>query len=539
MSPVALKLRGKSPKQIIMKVGELKPRRANFESTWQAVGDYLIPRKNDIQKTSSPGEPKYVQLLDPAGATYAELLAGTLHSMLTNPAGFFFGLTSGDRALDQIDSVRLWMQKVVQIMHDVLNNSNFQTEIHEFYLDIVNFGTASMSIEEDAEDTVRFACRPIQEIFIEENSVGVVDTLYRCYKMTCRALVDEFGYENLPEKIQKQYDDGKDERHEVIHCIYPSKHVYEDKKAPFDFLSQYILVDQKQTLRVKGYKEFPYIVARWTKVSGEEYGRGPGEKALPAVKMQQKIMETTIKGAQKTVDPPLQAPDDGFVLPLVTRPGGFNYYRAGSEDRIQPIFADARVDFGFQMIEIVDRKIRDAFYVDQLKLRDGPQMTATEVTERSEQSLRFLGPMFGRLQKEKLQPTVERVYKICDRKGLFPPPPPELNNVPLQVQYTSVMAMAQRQSQVQNIQRTMQAITPFASADPRMLRIFNGEFMGKHIAQLFNFPQEGIRSKEELEEMDKQEQAQQQAMMQNAQAQQTADTAAKMIQAAGKVSQPA
>lgn len=536
---LALKLKGLSPKQIIEKLGALKPRRVNFDSIWQDVGDYLIPRKNDIQKTSTPGEPKYVQLLDPAGSTYAELLAGTLHSMLTNPSGYFFGLTSGNDALDQLDSVRLWTQKVVQIMHDVLNNSNFQTEIHEFYLDIVNFGTASMSIDEDPDDVVRFACRPVQEIYIEENSMGIVDSLYRCYKMNCRALVDEFGYDALPEKIQKQYDDGKDDRHEVIHSIYPSKRAYGDKKAPFAFISQYVLVEQKQTLATRGYKDFPYIVARWTKVSGEEYGRGPGEKALPAVKMQQKIMETTIKGAQKTVDPPLQAPDDGFVLPLVTRPGGFNYYRAGSEDRIQPIFNDARVDFGFQMIEIVDRKVRDAFYVDQLKLRDGPQMTATEVMERSEQSLRFLGPMFGRLQKEKLQPTVERVYNIMQRKGMFPPPPRELNGIPLKVQYTSVMAMAQRQSQVQNIQRTMQAITPFASADPRMLQIFDGEFMGKHIAQLFNFPQQGIRTKEVLDKMRADEQAQQQAMMQNAQAQQGADTAAKMIQAVGKVNQPA
>lgn len=529
-------MKGMTPKQVIDKRDSLKPRRYNFESIWQDVGDYLIPRKNDVQTTKYPGEARYVQLLDATGMTNAELLAGTLHSFLTNPSGFFFNLTTGDAELDNNDNVRKWVQDCVRRMHDTLNNSNFQTEINEYYIDLINFGTSTLSIEEDTETVVRFGSRPVKEIYIEENSKGMVDCVYRCFEMDCRALVDMFGYDNLPEKVQKKYDSNKPDRYKLIHAIYPSKI---DAKTTHAFTSQYVLEEEKVNLSIKGFREFPWVVSRWSKASGEEYGRGPGEKALPNVKMLQKIMETTIKGAQKTVDPPLQAPDDGFMLPLVTRPGGFNYYRAGSEDRIQPIYNDARVDFGFQMIEMVSAKIREAFYVDQLKLREGPQMTATEVSERIEQAFRFLGPIFGRQQAEFLQPTVERVFKIMDRRDMFLPAPAELTGIALKVQYSSVMALSQRQSEVQNIQRTMVAITPFASADPTILDVFNGETMAKYIAKLYNFPQEGIRNQDELGQLRQQRQQAQEAAMQNAAAAQEVDMASKMVTAAGKVSKPA
>ncbi len=49
--------------------------------------------------------------------------------------------------------------------------------------------------------------------------------------------------------------------------------------------------------------------------------------------MLNEMSKTTIKAAQKQVDPPLLVPDDGFILPVRTVPGGLNFYRAGTRDR--------------------------------------------------------------------------------------------------------------------------------------------------------------------------------------------------------------
>jgi hypothetical protein len=525
------------PKMIIERLNKLKGRRANWEQLWQEVYDYCMPRKNDITIQRMQGEQKHIELLDSTAMTSLELLAGALHGMLTNPSGYFFGLSSGIPEIDNKDAVRKWLQAVVRKIHDVLNNSNFHTEVHELYIDICSAGTACMYVEEDDKLIVRFSTRSLREVYLMENSKGVVDLVYRCYKASAKDLVDDFGIENLPKKVQDAYRAGKDDSYEVIHAVYPQgnkagKGQYNSK---FGWVSQYVLASEKVDILVKGYREFPYLAPRWSKASGEDYGRGCGEKALPSAKTANKMRETVLKGAQKVVDPPLQAPDDGFITQIDTRPAGITFYRAGSQDRIQPIFNDSRIDYGFQAIDQERTQIREAFYVDQLKLREGPQMTAREVEERVEQALRFLGPMLGRQQYEFLQPLVERVYAMLDRRGDLPEPPAELQGVPLKIQYTSVMAMSQRMSELTNIQRTFTNAAPIFSAQPETMDNIDGDAGVKYIAKICNFPQEMIRDVEKLQEIRKQRAEQQQAMQEAAQTAEQADALNKVAGAAGSM----
>ena len=80
--------------------------------------------------------------------------------------------------------------------------------------------------------------------------------------------------------------------------------------------------------------EFPFVVPRYLKASNEIYGITYND-GVANVKMLNEMSKTTIKAAQKQVDPPL-VPDDGF-LPVRTVPGGLNFYRSGTRDRIEPL----------------------------------------------------------------------------------------------------------------------------------------------------------------------------------------------------------
>jgi hypothetical protein len=524
----------KTPEQVLKCFEQVKGTRLNWESLWDDLAYYTAPLKEYYQSAS--GERKYTHLLDTTAMTSAELLAGALHSMLTNPAGYFFTLTTGNYDMDQKDSVRRYIQQTVRILHDIINNSNFQTEVHEMYLSLVSLGNSCMLTEEDEDTDVRFSTRPLNEFYFTENSKGMVDTLYRCFSLDCAGLVDEFGLDNLPKRVQKQYRENSTEKHEVVHIIYPRKKTKEAKKEfRFDFVSQYILKKDKVNLDVKGFNEFPYVTPRWSKMPGEVYGRGPGEKALGPAMALNVMRETVIIGAQKVVDPPLQAPDDGFMVQLNTTPGGISYYRAGSQDRIQPVFNDSRIDFGYQAIEQERLQVREAFYTDQLKLREGPQMTATEVSERVEQALRFMGPMLGRLETEFLGPLVARVFNIADKRDKLPPVPEELNGIPLRVRYSSVMAMQQRMSEINNIRRTMQEAAPFISLDQSLGGLFSGSDAIRYIAKLTNFPQELIKDKEVFEQEVRAQQEQQQAMMQAEMQSKQVNDSSKMIGAAAKM----
>lgn len=524
--------------KLIQKHSLLKGQRYNFEDIWQSIADYMVPMKNNITKFSSPGEAKMNNIYDSTAMISVELLAGALHGMLTSPTSYFFGLSTGNPELDSLDTVRLWIQDTVRRMHDALNNSNFQTEVHEYYIDLCAFGNGALFMEDDDKDTVRFSSWPLGEMVIDENYKGEIDSVYRQYKMTCRDIVTQFDKEGskIPEKVQKCYAEGKNDEFEILHAIYPKTKEEQNGEVSgkFPWLSRYIFVPDKSDISVGGFREFPLIFGRWSKVSGEMYARGPGEKALPETKTINEMTRTTLRAAQKVVDPPLQMPDDGFIMPIITRPAGINYYRPGSQDRIEPIFNGAQVDFGFQAIDLKRAQIREAFYVNQLMLREGPQMTAYETSQRIQQALRFLSPMLGRQQSEFLSKKVARLYSMMSRKQLLLPVPPELDGVPLNIVYSSVMAMAQRASEMDNINRTFAAMTPLASMSPTVFDNFEVDKSARYIAKLHNFPQEMLRNKDGMDSIRKMRAEQQQKQQSLVETGAQAESLSKVMTAANK-----
>lgn len=505
-----------SPEKVKERYELLKSERGNWETHWQDIADYILPRKNDFTVKQTPGVKRNFQVFDNTGMQSCELLAGALHGMLTNPSSLWFELTTGDKLLDQNDAVRRWLQDTTLRIHHRLNQTNFQTEVHELYLDLCGFGTAPMLILEDDETDIRFQATYLREVFIEENEKGLVDEVYRTYCWSAKQIIAFFGEKNVPEEVLECWKLGKSEKFDIVHAVYDRNAISGDQeyKIELPIVSQYVMVKGLKQLKVGGFSENPWVVPRWSKAAGETYGRSPGMTALPEVKTINKMTETMIRGAQKTIDPPLQAPDDGFVLNIRTAPGSINYYRSGSnnKDRIEPIYNDARIDFGFQITDSHRTRIREAFYVDQLQLQQGPQMTATEVMQRTEEKMRLLGPMLGRMQAEFLKPMIDRIFAIMFRKKRFLQPPRELSGRNIDVQYSSFIAKMQRETEANNIQKAMAAITPFASFAPQILDNLDPDEAFRGLARIYSFPQDMLRDQDDVEEMRAQRAQQQEAM---------------------------
>jgi len=505
-------------KQLTDRFNQLSQERITWESHWQDLADYILPNKNEIQRINTPGEKRNLKLFDSTAQQSNELLAGALHGMLTSPSSIFFGLSTGDPKIDERDDVRKFFAEATRRIHQVLNNSNFQTEMHEVYLDLACFGTATMIISEDDKDLIRFSARQISEVFVAENNRGSIDVVYRKFKWDARQIAQEFGESNLHKNVKEALDKGDCRKFTIVHAVYPMELNIENKV--FKYHSQYLLLDEKHIISEGKMREFPYIVSRWSKGSGEIYGRSPGMTALPDIKMINEVMKTTIRGAQKTVDPPLMLPDDGMVMPIVTKPGGLNFYRAGTTDKIETFANDARIDFGFQVLEDMRLRIRQAFFIDQLQLNQGPQMTATEVMQRTEEKMRLLGPMLGRQQSELLRPLIDRIFDVCLKKGVISEEeiPEILSDRKLDVQYSSLIAKAQRSAEVQTILRTLESVANIAQFDPTALDNFDANETVRYIAKMTDYPQELIRDSDEIEQL-RQARAQQQQMIQEQQMQ--------------------
>ena len=490
--------------QKIRVASELKSARGTWESHWQEIGDRMYPRKADFTVDRSPGEKRNRLVYDSTAIIAAETLASGLHGMLTNPATQWFQLAAEDQALNQVRDVQVWLEIANRVMTAEFNRpeAGFSAAMHEDYMEYGTFGTSvTFVFEHPSRRGVLFQARPLAECYCMENESGHIDTIYRKFKWTVRQVVSKWGLKKVSEATRKKYESKRqNEKIEILHVMEPRKERDQTKKtaAHKPFTDTYIEVTAKHILSDGGFDEQAGFASRFYKGSMEIYGRSPGTAVLQDVKMLNEMYKVTLKIAQKMADPPLMVPDDGFLNPVRTVPGGINTYRAGSPDRIEAFPTPNNVPIQLEMMNEVRERISKAFFIDQLQLQQGPQMTATEVMQRTEDKLRLMGPVLGRIQTEKLGPMIDRVFAILMRQGLIPDPPQALSGANLKVEYVSPLARAQKQLEAQGIIRTIEVMAPFVEADPNIMHRINGDRMLEHVGiELFGIDPTLLRSEEE------------------------------------------
>ena len=521
----------------------LESDRQTWEDHWQDILDYVMPRKADVTFVRSKGEKRTEVLFDSTAITANNLLAASLQGTLTSPSLPWFHLKLRDEDANQNHDVQLWLEDSARRMYDMFNESNFNTEVHELYLDLTSVGTGAIFVEEGnngfANDGIHFNTLHIAEYFIQENINGKVDTLYRKYKLTARQAIEEFGENNIGEKIIEAAKNKPDKQFNFIHAVEPTKD-YErstgksNTKLPFH--SCHVCVEDKMVVRSGGYNEFPYLVPRWSKATGEIFGRSPSYNALPDIKTLNKAVEIGLKAWAKAIDPPLLVQDDGVIGRVRMTPAGITVVR--SDGAIKPL----QIGSNWQITDLKENQlrtaIRQAYYSDQLQLQEGPQMTATEVQVRYELMQRLLGPTLGRFQSEFLNPLIERVFGIMFRAGALMKQPDIIGGSKLDIEYVGPLARSQRMEEAVAIERLYQLAMNVAQVDPNIMDNIDHDTAIRMRAKLLGVPKTVMRGIDDVEDMREAKAQQQQAIMQQQMAQQQADTALTQGQAMNQMGQP-
>ena len=328
-----------------------------------------------------------------------------------------------------------------------------------------------------------------------------------------------------------------DEEVDILHAVVPrinrDPSKQDNKNMPY--ASFYIDMQTSKLLSESGFQEFPYIVPRFLKATGETMGRAPAMVALPDVKMLNLMSKTIIQAAQKQIDPPLLVPDDGFLLPIRTQPGGLNFFRSGTRDTITPLNTGANIPIGLNMEEQRRAAIRSAFFVDQLLSAQTPNMTATEVVQREQERMRVIGPVLGRLMNEMLRPLIDRVFALMLRADMLAPPPEILAGRDVDIEYVSPLARAQKSNSLNSTMKALEILMPLAQSLPVGDHI-DADGLVKHVTDALGVPKTALKSDREVQQIREERAAQQQAQMEMMQEQQDVQNVAQIAQASRMVS---
>ena len=508
------------------RLSQFEQYRSPWEGLWQEITDYVNPKRGDFVTGTGRGVKRTTKIYDSTAPWALGQFASGLHGFLTSATQRWFGLRVVNPTIDERDlDIRAYLEVVQDIMYEEVFNSaatRWSQQSHEMYLDIGSYGTACIFTEDLAGKPILFKTFHLNECFIAENDQGFVDTLFRVYPRNGKQLVDRYGRDSLPTEVLAQLDKKPFKEFKILHAIYPRDELMfgAEGVSGMAFASDVVLLEHSTLLEEGGYHEFPAAVPRWYRTTGELYGRSPATEVLPDIKMVNEMMKTIIRGAQKRVDPPLQLPDDGFLMPIKLAPSALNYYRAGSpqHDRIQPIpIGEGNMSIATQLIDDRRAHIVRAFTADLMQLKEDTsrEMTATEVIQRQEDRLRLIAPMVGRMQTEALGPLIMRVFAILTRRGMFPEPPAALENQALRIEYTSPVTLAQKATRLAGFGRMMDSITPVLELKPEIMDNFNADEFFHFVHGLLDLPPQTANEPDDVaairEERASQERAAEQA----------------------------
>lgn len=505
---------------VIAQFEVLEGDRTTWLMHWQRVANYILPNRNDYIVDKTPGQRRMQWIYDSTPVFANEMFAAGVHSLLTSPTLQWFYLRTDDDRLNTSGRVQAWLDDTARRMYGIYNGSrhNFASQSNELYLDIGSIGTGVMAQLESARSGILFSTRHLKECVIAVNEEDRVDTLIRRWTYTAKQAWQAWG-PAAGEAVVKALDKTPDKPMTFLHAARPRRQ-RDPQRADarnMPFQSVYVSLDGKHVIAEGGFQEFPYHVPRFSKVSGETYGRGPGMTMLPDVQMLNEMVRTVLKSAQKVVDPPLMLPDDGFLVPVKTSPGSLNFYRAGTRDRIEPIQTEGQVQLGAEMLQALRQQIMRGWYVEWMNMPSDPSdpaaagkgVTATYVLQQRDEKMRLLSPLLARLQAEFLGPLIDRTFGIMWRQSMrerfgpaamLSPPPPELSGRALRTEYVSPLAIAQRSSQLDTLARLVQAALGLAQVDPTAPGRIDAQAILELTSRDLNAPAVALKPREQFEQ---------------------------------------
>lgn len=503
--------------KIIRQYEELKGQRRNWDVLWQELADYIGPNKNNVIQVRLPGQKRTEKLFDSTAIHSNTLLSAAMQGNLTNSALRWFSLKMRDDDLNDDSDVAVWLEVVAKRIFLTLGQSNFSSEIQEVYSDLGAFGTGALFAAEKLPEPpggfagLRFQSFPVGSYVCSENADGIIDTLFRVFQFPVIQVVNIWGEDKVTDDVKKMLEKHPFEKVEILHAVFPRSNTRERdvtlstpaKKLPF--ASFHLELKTKHLLSESGYFEFPYLVPRWSKSSGEIYGRGPGMTALPDIRTLNKAVEHRLSAWALSLSPPLEVEDRGVIGRIKLTPLSINAVKRSGV--IKPIDIGARFDVANIQEAQIKEAIRQIFFVDQLQFppRPGTPISATEAQIRFELMQRILGPTLGRLESELLSPLLNRVFRIMLRMGEFPPIPDIIinafaeNRAQIDVEYQGPLAVAQRAASVETIQRVYGILLPLSQAAPEILDNLNHDKVAREVSKISGLPADLLNSPKEIE----------------------------------------
>lgn len=517
-------------KRLQSRTSQLKAEFDQWKPTFAELRDYIQPRRGRFHRDEKPTSGRLNKnVVDSTAREALKTFRSGMMAGMTPPSRRWCTLGTLARESDLSHAEKNWFHTATVRMHAIFNASNVYHMLPRAYEDVGLYGTHASIRLPDFENVVRFMSFPVGEYYIGQNDVEQVDSFHREYRRTVDQVVGKYGIDACSEWVKDAYRRG-DLSHKLslVTAIEPRRN-----RDPLGFTKRNMPVmcatweadgHRGRFLEVGGFKSFPLIVTRWDVESPDVWGTSPGMDAFGDSAQLQQMQYDKALAIQLMHKPPLMGPSSLNKQRAKNFPGGITYVDSQDLNKggYRPLY-EVRPDINGLLEDIRDvrERINRAFFVDLFAMftsLDRRQITAEEIIRRHEEKVLMLGPALERLNKELLDPIVTGVFEMMVDAELVPPAPESLQGSPIKIEYTSMLAQAQKAMGIQTMERAIGFVGTLGQIKPGALDLLDEDDMVREFWDISGNNPEGLRDREAVASIREQraQQEQAQAMMENA-----------------------
>ena len=501
-----------------------KNERRVFDQESEEIVRHLAPQSQGFTTYAAKGDVDRTNILDATPERAADDLISSMAGFLASPDKTWFklGVEGEDDPAYEVKE-QLGKARDKTLKHFAQARTNFYSAIGKMCEQLVHHGQSFVYCHPTIKGKkrfIRYCTFPVQECYVQRDAYDEILYFFRCYKLKKSVFLNEFNLDksdlNPTEKKQIESRSENDEI-EVLHAILDKDMAQRlGLKPTKEYVSVYYHHECKKILHQDNLKYFPIAAPYWNLLTNENYGRGPGHKALPEIRVLNEMIQDNLAAANVMVRPPMAAMLDYLAAPeqgVDLSPGALVYLTLSNASAATGLIKPEAINTITNLpisVEMEDRKkmqIKETFFVDLLTDDKRVEMSATETSVRQQSRVMKLTKPLTNATTHGLAPMVNFTLRVLNDWGVIDL---DFDLDDLEPVFMTALFDAVNLDKIQRLERALVTSANFQNIPPSLLAQLKDRELLEYVFEKTGADLEILKSEEEAQkDKEKQQQGEQ------------------------------
>lgn len=445
-------------KAIVKARDSLRGKKSTYNTLCDDVARYFAPEMETLTVTIEGGE-----MLQPIVSTGILALQRLVSGLYSNSMAMGKGnITSMNKNAMEIPIAKEWYDELSNVVQHHISQSSFARKFNSFLGDYSGFGGGVMYPQfHKTKNTHDFLVFPENKCFYTMDANGEANAMYREYAFSAGQAVSKFGYDKLPERVQKAYDDmDVEQTFDFVHCMRENRK-HDSKRldsGSMKYESIHVIEGEDgKVVKKSGSKHFRYIVEHFYQKEGELNGRSPAMQCLPVMRTLMKVVSDHIDGTELAIGPPMFLSDKNAVESAILEAFSVNYADLSKGNPWIYQTDSGALAISKDFIDWLREEVNQLFFVDLFTMLENQKAgakTAYEVSQMVAERTQAIAPIANGLSNFFRKVYYIVAHDLIEAKQVDAPPD-IIAQEDIDVNYTSRLDI--RLKEIENVS-TMEAV---------------------------------------------------------------------------------